>query len=62
MLLGLLGLAWFPAFDTLRRFFHGFTYRRLTEVFEVLMWRSLSGMRPILLGYTLDLDSTVFCR
>ncbi len=27
-----------------------------------LMRASLSAMRPILLGHTLDLDSTVFCR
>lgn len=58
----LLGLPRFPAPDTLRRFFHGFTYRRLTEVSEALMRLSLSAMRPILLGHTLDLDSTVFCR
>lgn len=58
----LLGLARFPAPDTLRRFFHGFTYRRLTEVSEALMRLSLSVMRPILLGHTLDLDATVFCR
>lgn len=58
----LLGLARFPAPDTLRRFFHGFTYRRLTDVSEALMRVSLSAMRPILLGHTLDLDSTVFCR
>jgi hypothetical protein len=55
----LLGLARFPAPDTLRRFFHGFTYRRLTEASEALMQVSLSAMRPILLGHTLDLDSTV---
>ena len=58
----LLGLSRFPSPDTLRRFFHGFTYQRLTEVSEALMRVSLSAMRPILLGHTLDLDSTVFCR
>ena len=58
----LLGLSRFPAPDTLRRFFRGVTYQRLTEVSEALMRVSLSAMRPILLGHTLDLDSTVFCR
>lgn len=58
----LLGLPRFPSPDTLRRFFGGFTYRRTTEVSEALMRFSLSAMRPILLGHTLDLDSTVFCR
>lgn len=58
----LLGLSRFPSPDTLRRFFQGFTYRRSTEVSEALMRVSLSAMRPILLGHTLDLDSTVFCR
>jgi hypothetical protein len=58
----LLGLRRFPSPDTLRRFFQGFTYRRTTEVSEALMRVSLSAMRPILLGHTLDLDSTVFCR
>jgi hypothetical protein len=58
----LLGLPRFPSPDTLRRFFSGFTYRRTTEVSEALMRLSLQTMRPILLGHTLDLDSTVFCR
>jgi hypothetical protein len=58
----LLGLPRFPSPDTLRRFFCGFTYRRTTEVSEALMRLSLRAMRPILLGHTLDLDSTVFCR
>lgn len=58
----LLGLPRFPSPDTLRRFFGGFTYRRTTEVSEALMRFSVSAMRPILLGHTLDLDSTVFCR
>lgn len=58
----LLGLPRFPSPDTLRRFFSGFTYRRTTEVSEALMRLSLGAMRPILLGHTLDLDSTVFCR
>lgn len=58
----LLGLRRFPSPDTLRRFFQGFTYRRSTEVSEALMRMSLTAMRPILLGHTLDLDSTVFCR
>ena len=58
----LLGLPRFPSPDTLRRFFCGFTYRRTTEVSEALMRFSLRAMRPILLGHTLDLDSTVFCR
>jgi Transposase DDE domain group 1 len=58
----LLGLPRFPSPDTVRRFFQGFTYRRTTEVSEALMRMSLATMRPILLGHTLDLDSTVFCR
>lgn len=58
----LLGLPRFPSPDTLRRFFGGFTYRRTTEVSGALMRVSLTAMRPILLGHTLDLDSTVFCR
>ncbi|MBX3324929.1 MAG: IS1380 family transposase [Nitrospira sp.] len=58
----LLGLSRFPSPDTLRRFFHGFSYGRTTEVSEGLMRVSLRAMRPILLGHTLDLDSTVFCR
>lgn len=58
----LLGLSRFPSPDTLRRFFTGFTYRRTTDVSEALMRMSLTAMRPILLGHTLDLDSTVFCR
>ncbi|MGH7231517.1 MAG: hypothetical protein ACREJU_09195 [Nitrospiraceae bacterium] len=58
----MLGLSRFPSPDTLRRFFQGFTYRRSTEVSEALMRVSLSAMRPILLGHTLDLGSTVFCR
>lgn len=58
----LLGLPRFPSPDTLRRFFTGFTYRRTTDVSEALMRLSLAAMRPILLGHTLDLDSTVFSR
>jgi hypothetical protein len=58
----LLGLPRFPSPDTLRRFFSAFTYQRTTEVSEALMRVSLGVMRPILLGHTLDLDSTVFCR
>ncbi len=58
----LLGIRRFPSPDTLRRLFSAFTYRRTTEVSEALMRFSLGTMRPILLGHTLDLDSTVFCR
>lgn len=58
----LLGIRRFPSPDTLRRLFGAFTYRRTTEVSEALMRFSLGAMRPILLGHTLDLDSTVFCR
>lgn len=57
-----LGVPRFPSPDTLRRFFHRFTYRRTPEVSAVLMRLSLHALRPILLGHTLDLDSTVFCR
>jgi len=58
----LLGLPRFPSPDTVRRFFGRFTYQHTTAVSEALMRLSLSAMRPILLGHTLDLDSTVFCR
>jgi hypothetical protein len=58
----ILGLSRFPSPDTVRRLFLAFNYRRLTEVSERLMRFSLVRMRPILLGHTLDLDSTVLCR
>ena len=58
----LLGLSRFPSPDTVRRFFGRFTYRHTTEVSEALMRLSLKSLRPTLLGHTLDLDSTVFCR
>src|SRR5262250_442333 len=58
----LLGLARFPSPDTVRRLFLSFNYRRVTEVSERLILFSLKQTRPILLGHTLDLDSTVFCR
>jgi hypothetical protein len=58
----LLGLARFPSPDTLRRFFLSFTYGQLTTVSEALMRASLARMPRILLGHTLDLDSTVLCR
>ena len=48
--------------DTLRRLFLRFNYRQVTEVSERLMRFSLARMRPILMGHTLDLDSTVLCR
>ena len=46
----------------MRRFFGRFTYRHTTEVSEAMMRLSLRSLRPTLLGHTLDLDSTVFCR
>jgi hypothetical protein len=58
----LLGMERFSSPDTIRRLFLSFNYPRLTEVSERLMRFSLSRMRPILLGHTLDLDSTVLCR
>jgi Transposase DDE domain group 1 len=58
----LLGVQRFGSPDTLRRLFLRFNYRQVTEVSERLMRFSLSGMRPILMGHTLDLDSTVLCR
>lgn len=58
----LLGLPRFPLPDTVQRFFRRFPYRQTTEVSEALMRLSLGAMRPTLLGHTLDLDSTVFCR
>ena len=39
-----------------------FGYREVTEVSERLMRYSLSRMRPILMGHTLDMDSTILCR
>lgn len=57
----LLGIEQFSSPDTIRRLFLSFNYQRLTEVLERLMRFSLSGIRPILLGHTLDLDSTVLC-
>ncbi len=58
----LLGLPRFPSPDTVRRCFGRFTYRHTTDVSEALMRLSLQRLRPTLLGHTLDLDSTVFCR
>ena len=58
----LLGVQRFGSPDTLRRLFLRFNYRQVTEVSERLMRFSLSGMRPVLMGHTLDLDSTVLCR
>ena len=39
-----------------------FSYREVTEVSDRLMRFSLARIRPILMGHTLDLDSTVLCR
>ena len=58
----LLGVQRFCSPDTLRRLFLRFSYRDVTEVSERLMRFSLMRMRPILMGHTVDLDSTVFCR
>ena len=58
----LLGMERFASPDTIRRLFLRFDYRRVTAVSERLMRFSLSRMRPIMLGHTVDLDSTVFCR
>jgi hypothetical protein len=58
----LLGIKRFASPDTIRRLFLSFSYHRLTEVSERLMRFSLARMRPVLLGHTLDLDSSVFCR
>src|SRR5678816_3681426 len=58
----LLGIKRFASPDTIRRLFLSFSYQRLTEASERLMRFSLARMRPILLGHTLDLDSSVFCR
>ena len=58
----LLGIERFGAPDTLRRLFLRFGYREVTEVSERLMRFSLARMRPILLGHTLDMDSTILCR
>jgi hypothetical protein len=58
----LLGVKRIGSPDTLRRLFLRFSYREVTEVSEGLMRFSLSRMRPVLMGHTLDLDSTVLCR
>src|SRR5512135_344280 len=58
----LLGIERFGSPDTLRRLFLRFSYREVTEVSERLMRFSLTRMRPILMGHTLDLDSTILCR
>jgi len=58
----LLGIERFGSPDTLRRLFLRFGYREVTEVSERLMRYSLSRLRPILMGHTLDLDSTILCR
>ena len=58
----LLGIERFGSPDTLRRLFLRFDYRQVTEVSERLMRYSLSRLRPILMGHTLDLDSTILCR
>jgi hypothetical protein len=58
----LLGIERFGSPDTLRRLFLRFNYRQVTEVSERLMRYSLTRMGPMLLGHTLDLDSTVLCR
>jgi len=58
----LLGIERFGSPDTLRRLFLRFGYREVTEVSERLMRFSLTRMRPILMGHTLDLDSTILCR
>lgn len=58
----LLGIERFGSPDTLRRLFLRFDYRQVTEVSERLMGYSLARLRPILMGHTLDLDSTVLCR
>lgn len=58
----LLGMKRFSSPDTLRRMFLRFGYREVTEVSERLMRFSMGRMRPIMLGHTLDLDSTVMCR
>jgi len=58
----LLGIERFGSPDTLRRLFLRFDYRQVTEVSERLMRFSLARMRPILMGHTLDLDSTILCR
>lgn len=58
----LLGIERFGSPDTLRRLFLRFGYREVTEVSERLMRYSLARMRPILMGHTLDMDSTILCR
>jgi len=58
----LLGIERFGSPDTLRRLFLRFSYREVTDVSERLMRYSLARMRPILMGHTLDMDSTILCR
>ena len=58
----LLGIKRYGSPDTMRRLFLRFNYQKMTEISERLMGFSLSGSRPILLGHTLDVDSTILCR
>lgn len=62
LLAELIGVERFGSADTLRRLFLRFSYREVTDVSERLMRFSLARMRPILMGHTLDLDSTILCR
>ena len=58
----LLGIERIGSPDTLRRLFLRFGYREVTEASERLIRFSLARMRSILLGQTLDLDSTILRR
>lgn len=58
----LLGVERFPGEDAIRRFFHRFTQAR-TEAFWRPLWKwMLELMEAPKVGFSLDLDSTVFLR
>lgn len=58
----MLGIAYFPGEDAIRRFFHQFTQARI-EAFWRPLWIWLLGLlaQPAD-GFTLDMDSTIFNR
>lgn len=62
LLAELIGAERFGSPDTSRRIFLRFSYREVTDVSERLMRFSLARLRPILMGHTLDLDSTILCH
>lgn len=58
----LFALRRFPSTATFTRFFRRFTAKTVTETFAPLFAGCLVRLPPRALGYTLDLDSSVFAR